>query len=102
MNEIKNPHVKWLREVATILHSEQRTALANTCEGAACEIEALTNHRGALLATLPTHLQENAPYKQCNVCERKSWEDPEHEAICWMLQPSGENCAGVLRRTKGT
>lgn len=47
--------------------------------------------------TLPAHLREDAPYKQCSVCGRKSWEDPEHEAICWMPQPSGDKCHGVLR-----
>ena len=44
-----NPHIKWLREVASTLHAERRTALANTCEGAAKELESIIEHRNALL-----------------------------------------------------
>lgn len=44
-----NPHVAWLREVASHLHAERRTAFANTCEGAAKELESIIEHRNALL-----------------------------------------------------
>jgi hypothetical protein len=46
---------------------------------------------------LPAHLRDDAQYKKCSVCGRKSWEDPFHEAICWVPQPNGTRCQGVLR-----
>lgn len=42
-----NPHVKWLREAASHLHAEHRTALANTCEQAANDIERLEREKAA-------------------------------------------------------
>jgi hypothetical protein len=36
-------------------------------------------------------------YKQCSVCGRKSWDEPEVQALCWMTQPNGSKCQGVLR-----
>jgi len=52
----ENCHARWLREMATLLRAEKRTALANTAEQAAVEIEALAAHRDNLLdqfASLP-------------------------------------------------
>lgn len=44
-----NPHARWLREAAQRLASENRTALAHTCDQAADEIDALQLHRDNLL-----------------------------------------------------
>lgn len=68
--EQPSPHIKWLREAAQVLHGEQRTALARTCEQAARELEAIQEHRKALMqaheisANLPDSLWLVAP------CER--------------------------------
>lgn len=50
---------------------------------------------------LPPHLRDDAPYKQCSVCGRKSFEQPELETLCWMSQPNGTKCQGVLRAPDG-
>jgi len=44
-----SPHIKWLQDAAKLLRTEKRHALANTCERAASEIEALQKHRNELL-----------------------------------------------------
>lgn len=51
---------------------------------------------------LPDHLRDDAPYKQCSVCGRKSWDEPEVQAICWLSQPDGSKCQGVLRLARPT
>jgi hypothetical protein len=46
--------------------------------------------------TLPAHLQDDAPYKQCDICGRKSWEQPGIGVACDMRQPNGWRCDGTL------
>lgn len=48
--EKANPHAQWLRELAGHMRSDHNWSHANTCEGAAREIDALAKHRDELLA----------------------------------------------------
>lgn len=63
-----NPHVKWLREVASNLHAERRTAMANTCEQAAKELESVLAHRNALLIAHEHRSVEPAAPQKCWLC----------------------------------
>lgn len=51
---------------------------------------------GARMETLPAHLQDDAPFKQCSNCGRKSWEQPTVQTECGMKLPSGRYCAGQM------
>lgn len=47
--------------------------------------------------TFPEHLRDDAQYKQCDQCGRKSWDRPQLRIPCDLQQPpDGLTCMGVL------
>lgn len=46
----------------------------------------------------PPHLRDDAPYLQCDVCQRKTWAPTAHGTRCEMPQPNGKPCHGHFLR----
>lgn len=44
----------------------------------------------------PAHLRDDAPYKACTKCLRKSWSRKQWGMTCLMVQPNGTRCQGVF------
>lgn len=49
----------------------------------------------------PAYLRDDAPYKTCDTCGRKSWsEECRIGTSCGMPQPSGASCEGHFVETQ--
>lgn len=47
--------------------------------------------------SLPPHLRDDAPHRQCDQCGRKTWDTAKFNTTCTMTQPSGLACGGTFR-----
>jgi hypothetical protein len=45
-------------------------------------------------STWPAHLRDDAPYRRCGRCGRKTWAIAEFGQECRMTQPDGYPCGG--------
>lgn len=95
-----NPHVKWLCEAATLLNSEKRISLANTCEQAARELEAVLRHRDSLLSERLSYETPQPASKGSLLAVAREWE--KRIAVAYNEYSSGmrrglEVAAGELR-----